>query len=72
MKLFASDYDATLLVPTNDPYYLASKIYELTSNEEKMLAASKSNISIAETRHNPNNIKKSLLETYESIIKREY
>lgn len=71
-SLFASDYDATLLVPTNDPYYLASKIYELTSNEEKMLAASKSNISIAETRHNPNNIKKSLLETYESIIKREY
>lgn len=67
-SLFPSKYDNSLLVPTNDPYYLASKILEMAYDSNKLMMASCLNFSEAHDRHNPEVIKMSLIDIYEKII----
>ena len=67
-SLFSIDYPSELLVHPNDPWYMASTIIELLRNEEMQETASRENKSIALERHNPQNIYKSLMDCYNTII----
>ncbi len=67
-SLFAEDYNQDMLVPTNDPYYLAAKILELVSSQEMMIGLSDSNYKIARHRHSDERIAKQLLATYENML----
>ena len=68
-SLFKDDYPQDCLVPTNDPYYLASKIVEILKNEELSLSMSKSNLEIATYRHSEERILNDLLRCYKKISK---
>lgn len=67
-SLFADDYPGNTLVPTNDPYYLASLIIDLYFNEEKLKKLSASNYKIARERHNDEQIYASLISAYKQIL----
>lgn len=67
-SLFADDYPSNALVPTNDPYYLASRIIDLYCNEEKLKKMSASNYKIARERHNDEQIYASLMSAYKQIL----
>ncbi len=45
--LFAKEYDESMLVPTNDPYYLASKIIELSQSKDLQQKLSELNSVVA-------------------------
>lgn len=68
-SLFRDDYPQDCLVPTNDPYYTASKIVEVLKNEELSLSMSKSNLEIATSRHSEECILNDLLYCYKEIAK---
>lgn len=68
-SLFKDDYPQDCLVPTNDPYYLASKIVEVLENKELSLFMSKSNLEIATYRHSEERILNDLLRCYKKISK---
>lgn len=57
-----------MLVPTNDPYYLAAKIIEVASDKKLQMSMSEMNRKIAEKRHSDENIYKDLMFCYTSII----
>lgn len=66
-SLFSSEYPSDFLVPTNDPYYLASKIIQLNNDKNLENKLSKLNYSIAHDRHDKVSIYKSLIKCYKSI-----
>lgn len=68
-SLFRDDYPPDYLVPTNDPYYMASKIVEVLKNEALSLSMSKSNLEIATYRHSEECILNDLLRCYKEIAK---
>ncbi len=57
-----------ILFPANAPYTAASLIKQLTSDRKLSERLSSNAIEKATKRHNPNNIKESLLDIYSSII----
>lgn len=57
-----------ILFPANAPYTAASLIKQLTSDRELAERLSSNAIEKATKRHNPNNIKESLLNIYRDII----
>lgn len=66
-SLFSKDYPSDMLVPTNDPYYLASKIIELCNDKIKINKMAEDNYMIARERHNDDNIYNSLINAYKNI-----
>ena len=67
-SLFSDDYPSDMLVPTNDPYYLASKIIELCNDKTKINKMAECNYMVARQRHNDDNIYNSLINAYNKII----
>ena len=67
VSLFSGNYDKNMIVPVNDPFYLASKIVELRENREKALALSKENRTTAHERHDYKRITKQLYDTYQQL-----
>lgn len=67
-SLFSKSYPQDMLVPTNDPYYLAAKIIEVASDKKLQISMSEMNLNIAEKRHSDESIYKDLMFCYTSII----
>lgn len=67
-SLFSKDYPLDMLVPVNDPYYLASKIIEATNDKDTLKKMSEENYQLAHSRHDSENIYNSLLTCYKSIL----
>lgn len=57
-----------ILVPANDPWQMADAIIELSKDKNRLLRYSENNRKLALVRHNDENIKKQLLECYNSLI----
>ncbi|MNR61501.1 hypothetical protein D3C85_1832760 [compost metagenome] len=55
------------LVPSNDPFTLASRIIEIKANPTKSIEISGNGRSVALNRHNKNNIKNDLLNIYKEL-----
>lgn len=66
-SLFSEHYDRELLVPTNDPFYLASKILELREDSMKAETLSEENWIVAHERHDTAHIKQQLSDTYHQL-----
>ena len=66
VSLFSEQYDRNMLVPMNDPFYLASKIIELREDGAKAERLAEDNWTVAHWRHDRERIKKQLKECYES------
>ena len=66
VSLFSEQYDRNMLVPMNDPFYLASKIIELREDGAKAERLAEENWTVAHRRHDRERIKKQLKECYES------
>lgn len=58
-----------ILVPSNDPWQMAAAIINLASNKELLIQYSEASKAFALKRHNPESIKKQLLECYQAIMK---
>ena len=56
-----------ILVPANEPYYLAEKIVQLSKNTNKQKTLSREARERALSRHNRENIKKELLSIYQKV-----
>lgn len=67
-SLFDKSYPMDYLIPSWDPYYLASKIKELSENGGLMDAMSEMNYEIAHLRHAPEHIYNQLLSIYRNIL----
>lgn len=61
-----------ILVPPNDPYFLASEIIKISTNKEFAAFISKNARMIAEERHNTKSILSSLISIYNEIKNDEY
>ena len=61
--------ESGILVPVNEPYYLAEKIIELAQDKSLQERLSKKASEVANQRHSPHNIGKELISAYEQIIK---
>lgn len=59
-----------ILFPANAPYTLANLIKQLSSNPEQCQSLSKAAIAQATERHNPENIRKTLLNIYQTILQK--
>lgn len=57
-----------ILFPANDPYTLAGLIKQLSANPERCQSLSEAAIAQATERHNPENIRNTLLNIYQSIL----
>jgi glycosyltransferase involved in cell wall biosynthesis len=66
-SLFSEHYDSELLVPMNDPFYLASKIIELREDSMKAETLSEENWTAAHKRHDTAQIKQQLSDTYHQL-----
>ena len=66
VSLFSEQYDRNMLVPMNDPFYLASKIIELREDGAKAERLAEDNWTVAHWRHDRERIKKQLKECYEN------
>ena len=64
VSLFSDRYDRNMIVPTNDPFYLAAKIIELYEDGGKAKSLANDNWTTAHQRHDGNRIAKQLKETY--------
>ena len=64
VSLFSEQYDRDMIVPMNDPFYLASKITELHEDGEKPKILADDNWAVAHQRHDPIRILRQLKETY--------
>lgn len=71
ISLFDKKYDYDLLVPTNDPYYLAQKIIDTVFNFNKCEQLSFLNQSIAKNRHSDENIFKEIISIYKKILQHQ-
>ena len=67
VSLFSDSYDRNMIVPVNDPFYLASKIVELREDREKALALSEENRATAHERHDYKRITKQLQAIYRTL-----
>ena len=64
ISLFSEQYDKNMMVPMNDPFYLASKIIELREDAAKAKCLAEDNWAIAHQRHDTERISKQLKDTY--------
>jgi len=64
ISLFSGQYDKNMMVPMNDPFYLASKIIELREDDAKARCLAEDNWAIAHRRHDAGRISKQLKDTY--------
>lgn len=67
ISLFGDQYDKNMIVPMNDPFYLASKIIELRENDTKAMSLGEDNWVTAHQRHDSERISKQLKETYHQL-----
>jgi glycosyltransferase involved in cell wall biosynthesis len=67
ISLFSEQYDRNMIVPMNDPFYLASKIIELYEDDKKAKSLADDNWKTAHHRHDGNRISNQLKETYREI-----
>lgn len=67
-SLFPDEYPKDYLVPTNDPYYLASVIQKLLAAKKEQVFLSKLNRDYARARHDESVLYKSLLDAYNNIL----
>lgn len=67
-SLFNDNYDKDLFAPINDPYYLASKIIELSNDKDRMVRLSQMNAETALLRHDDKKIADSLLSCYKEMV----
>ena len=64
LSLFSEQYDKNMIVPMNDPFYLASKIIELREDDVKAKSLAEDNWTVGHQRHDCERISKQLKETY--------
>ena len=64
ISLFSEQYDKDMMVPMNDPFYLASKIIELREDDAKAKRLAEDNWIVAHQRHDARRISKQLKDTY--------
>lgn len=64
VSLFSEQYDKDMIVPMNDPFYLASKIIELREDNTKARSLADDNWNVAHQRHDEKKISEQLKETY--------
>ena len=64
ISLFSEQYDKDMMVPMNDPFYLASKIIELREDDAKAKCLAEDNWTIAHQRHDAERISEQLKDTY--------
>ena len=69
ISLFSEQYDKDMIVPMNDPFYLASKIIELREDDAKAKILADDNWTIAHQRHDAERIRKQLMECYDVLRK---
>lgn len=62
------DREHGVLVPANDPWQMAAAIIRLAQDMDLLSKISKATKAYARERHNPENIKKQLLNCYSSIL----
>lgn len=62
---------AGILVPANDPYTMSGKIKAISCDKELAIKISEAEIELAHRRHNPELIKKQLVEIYKTILENE-
>jgi len=67
ISLFSEQYDRNMIVPMNDPFYLASKIMELREDEAKAKCLAEDNWTVAHRRHDAERISKQLKGTYRQL-----
>ena len=67
ISLFSDHYDRNMIVPVNDPFYLASKILELREDRDKAQLLSNENWIISHERHDYQRITRQLKDTYLQI-----
>lgn len=67
-SLFNDNYDKDLFVPINDPYYLASKIIELSGDKDRMARLSQMNAETAQLRHDDKKIAEALVRSYREMV----
>lgn len=63
-----SDADNGILVPVNEPYYLASKLIQLLSDKSLIEQISANAVMTARDRHSMTKIKEQLLHVYADVI----
>lgn len=64
------DGETGILFPANDPYTLANLIKQLSADPERCQSLSKAAITQATERHNSENIRKTLLNIYQTILQK--
>lgn len=64
------DHVDGILVPSNDPYLLASEIMQLLNDPQRLMYYSDNSYKKASKRHSENNIIQALLSCYNSIIQK--
>ena len=67
VSLFGEQYDKNMIVPMNDPFYLASKIIDLREDDAKAKILADDNWTIAHQRHDAERIRKQLMECYDVL-----
>ena len=67
ISLFSEQYDKDMIVPMNDPFYLASKIIDLREDDAKAKILADDNWTIAHQRHDAERIRKQLMECYDVL-----
>ena len=67
ISLFSEQYDKDMIVPMNDPFYLASKIIELCEDDAKAKILADDNWTVAHQRHDAERIRKQLMECYDVL-----
>lgn len=67
-SLFDEAYPQDMLVATNDPYFLASKIIEVHKDKEKLSEMANLNYRIAHKRHADEAIYASLMGAYNDML----
>lgn len=65
------DGETGILFPSNDPYTLAHLIKKLSANPDLCQSLSKAAIAQATERQNPENIRKTLLNIYQTILQND-
>ena len=64
VSLFSDSYDGDMLVPMNDPFYLAAKIVALREDGSLAKKLGEDNWTTAHRRHDPERIGRQLKECY--------
>lgn len=67
VSLFSDQYDKNMIVPINDPFYLAAKIIDLREDETKAKRLAEDNWNVAHRRHDRERIARQLKETYHQL-----